>query len=306
MSEYFSKVLKSYRNYLSFQRRLQSVTVSVYIREVEYFLSFLQKNDLKLDSFKLDDIEKYLESTFSSRNLSSRTSARDFSCLNSFVGFLIMSEYRLDNPLELIDKIKIDYSTPLVVSKEDIEVLLNTMSGDDYLSIRDSALFELIYSCGLRASEVISLNLSNDQGKFLIVTGKRDKMRSIPIGQVARNKLDKYYNESRSHLKKDKTNFIFLGRRGNRLTRQAISKRLEDYCYKCGTIIHLHTLRHCFATHLLQGGADIRIVQELLGHSDIKTTQIYTAIADKELEEGYNKYHINPLQKNSKDKNKEN
>jgi integrase/recombinase XerD len=273
------------------------VTVSLYVNEVEYFLSFLEKNELAFDSFALDNIEKYLETSFLDRNLSSRTGSRDLSCLNSFMGFLIISELRSDNPLELIDGIKIDYNTPLVISKEDVEILLATMSDDDYLSIRDSALFELIYSCGLRASEVISLKLSNDQGHFLIVTGKRDKMRSIPIGQVARIKMDKYYNESRTHLKKDKTPFIFLGRRGNKLTRQALSKRLENYCFRCGIIIHLHTLRHCFATHLLQGGADIRIVQELLGHSDIKTTQIYTSIADKELEEGYLKYHKNPLRK---------
>lgn len=282
------------------------MTVSVYLKEVEYFLLFLEKNNLEFDNFSLVNIEQYLEISFSTRNLSSRSSARDLSCLNSFIGFLIISELRFDNPLELIDKIKIDYNTPLVISKEDVEIFLDTMEGNDYLSIRDSALFELVYSCGLRASEVINLELSNDQGKFLLVTGKRDKMRSVPIGQVARIKLDKYYNESRLHLKKDKTQFIFLGRRGKQLTRQAISKRLEDYCFKCGIIIHLHTLRHCFATHLLQGGADIRIVQELLGHSDIKTTQIYTSIADKELEKGYHKYHKSLLQKNKIDINKEN
>jgi integrase/recombinase XerD len=296
MNEYFSKVLKSYRNYLLFQRRLQNVTVSVYIREVEYFLSFLEISNLSFDTFVLDDIEQYLESSFSNRNLSSRTGARDLSCINSFIGYLIISDLRSDNPLELLDTIKIDYNTPLVISKEDVETLLNTMSGDDYLSIRDSALFELVYSCGLRASEVINLEISNDTDKFLIVTGKRNKMRSIPIGQVARQKLEKYYKESRPYLKKDKNQFIFLGRRGNKLTRQAISKRLENYCFECGIIIHLHTLRHCFATHLLQGGADIRIVQELLGHSDIKTTQIYTEIDNKELEEGFLKYHKSPLQ----------
>lgn len=304
MKDYFSKVLKSYRNYLLFQRRLQNVTVSLYVKEIEYFLIYLENSNLEFDTFKLNDLEEYLATSFVDRGLSSRTSARDLSCLNSFIGFLIISEERLDNPLELLDRIKIDYNIPLVISKEDVEILLGTMNKNDHLTIRDSALFELVYSCGLRASEVINLERSNDQGKFLIVSGKRDKMRSVPIGDVARSKLDRYYDDSRPFLKKDKTPYIFIGRRGNKLTRQAISKRLEDYCYKCGIIIHLHTLRHCFATHLLQGGADIRIVQELLGHTDIKTTQIYTEIDNKELEEGFFKYHKSPL--NFKNIDKEN
>jgi integrase/recombinase XerD len=257
-------------------------------------------SDLPLDSFNLNNVENYLSVNTQKRDLSSRTSARDLSAINSFVGYLIITDVRQDNPLDLLDSIKIDYQIPLVVTKEEIQTLLDTMEGDDVLSIRDAALYEIMYSCGLRASEVINLDINNDQDQFLIVTGKRNKMRSVPIGDVARMKLDRYYNESRPSLLHDKNQALFLGRRGKRLTRQAISKRLEDYCYRCKVIIHIHTFRHCFATHLLEGGADIRVVQELLGHSDIKTTQIYTKIADKHLKEGYIKYHKSLL---NKDKN---
>ena len=154
-----------------------------------------------------------------------------------------------------------------------------------------SALFELIYSCGLRVSEVVNLELINYQKDFLIVRGKREKMRYVPIGDVAKEKLNYYLNNARLELVKNKTQIIFLGRRGKKLTRQAINKRLENYCAKTGIYIHVHTLRHCFATHLLKGGADLRIVQELLGHSDIKTTQIYTHLDNKDLIDTYQKYH---------------
>ena len=130
-------------------------------------------------------------------------------------------------------------------------------------------------------------------------------MRHVPIGDVAKEKLNYYLNNARGNLVKKKTQYIFLGRRGNKLTRQAINKRLEIYCYKATVHIHVHTLRHCFATHLLRGGADLRVVQELLGHSDIKTTQIYTHLSNKDLENTYKKYHSKfDLEKEAETKNK--
>ena len=298
MNDSFSKILKSYRNYLLYQRRLQNATVLVYTAEITRFFKFLEASNLNVVNFSTKDIEKYLINTQEDRKLSSRTSAKETSALQSFVVYLILNNIRESNPLEDIDSMKIEYNIPLVKTKEEIDILLNSINKSDVLSIRDSAMFELIYSCGLRASEAISLKLNNDLGKFLIVKGKRNKMRSIPIGEVAREKLDRYYSESRIILAKNKSQILFLGRRGEALSRQALSKRLENYCYDCGIIIHLHTLRHCFATHLLEGGADIRIVQELLGHSDIKTTQIYTSIADKQLENGYRQFHKSLIKRN--------
>lgn len=291
MSEFFSKILLSYRKYLLYQRRLHNVTVLVYISEIVRFLNYLESSNLSLSSFTTNDVEIYLTNEKFERNISSRTRAKDNSALNSFVVYLVLNNIRVDNPLDDLDSMKIEYNLPLVKTKEEIDLLLNSMDKQDMLSIRDAAIFELIYSCGLRVSELISLKLNNDQGEFLIVNGKRNKMRSLPIGEVARVKLDKYYSQVRNTLVHNKTQTLFLGRRGEPLSRQAISKRLENYCYDCGIIIHLHTLRHCFATHLLEGGADIRIVQQLLGHCDIKTTQIYTSIANKQLENEYIRFH---------------
>ncbi|MDC7249776.1 MAG: tyrosine-type recombinase/integrase [Sphaerochaetaceae bacterium] len=286
-----SLIIKEYIDYLLYQRRLQDATVDVYKSQASYFLNYLNKNQVEIDKFTIEDLEQYFSTSREERFLSSRSQAKNYSALKNFVKFLILNKYRDDNPFDLIDSIKINKSLPTVVNEEEINILLNSIELTDDLAIRDYALFELIYSCGLRVSEVINLELSNYQKEFLIVQGKRDKMRYVPIGDVAKDKLNYYLNNARPHLVKNKTQYIFLGRRGNKLSRQAINKRLEMYCYKCNVHIHVHTLRHCFATHLLRGGADLRVVQELLGHSDIQTTQIYTHLNNKDLEDTYKKYH---------------
>jgi integrase/recombinase XerD len=264
-----SLLVKEYVDYLLYQKRLEDASVEVYSTQASSFLEFLFENDLSIETFKLEDLESYFSSSKEKRKLSSRTQAKNFSALKNLMKFIIEEGLRKDNPFDVIDSIKVYKPLPDVVSEEDINTLLNSIELVDDLAIRDSALFELIYSCGLRVSEVVNLELSNYQKDFLIVQGKRDKMRYVPIGEIARLKLDFYLNNCRAHLQKKKTQYIFLGRRGNQLSRQAINKRLEMYCYMCNVHIHVHTLRHCFATHLLRGGADLRVVQELLGHSDL-------------------------------------
>lgn len=287
----FSLLIKEYSDYLLYQRRLQDATVDVYITQASYFLQYLKENDLSLDLFTVDDLETYFIISQDKRKLTSRSQAKNCSALKCFIKYLIQNKYRENNPFDLIDSIKINQRLPEVVSEEEVNTLLNSINDQDDLSIRDKALFELIYSCGLRVSEVINLELANYQDDFLVVRGKRDKTRYVPLGEIAKEKLNYYLNNVRAHLVKNKTQIIFLGRRGNKLTRQAVNKRLEMYCYKSGIHIHVHTLRHCFATHLLRGGADLRVVQELLGHSDIQTTQIYTHLSNRDLEDTYNKYH---------------
>ena len=295
-----SLLLREYIDYLMYQRRLQNATVDVYRAQGEYFFDFLKNNNLEINNFSIEDVELYLSQSKQERNLSARSQAKNLSALKNLMKFLIQRGYREDNPLDVLESVKIDKTLPEVVSEEEINTLLNSIELIDDLAIRDYALFELIYSCGLRVSEVINLQLSNYQNDFLIVQGKRDKMRYVPVGDIAKEKLNYYLNNARPHLLKNKSQYIFLGRRGDKLTRQAINKRLENYCFKTGIHIHVHTLRHCFATHLLRGGADLRVVQELLGHSDIQTTQIYTHINSKDLEDTYNKFHKNLEEKNNK------
>jgi len=286
-------LLNQYIDYLLYQRRLQEATVDVYKFEVTSFLNFIDENNYSVFNIEISFLENYFEAIKEERNLSSRTQAKNLSALKSFMKFLLYKNYISENPLDVFDQINIENTLPDIISEEEVNILLGSIKLVDDLAIRDAALFELIYSCGLRVSEVINLELINYQKDFLIVRGKRDKMRYVPIGDVAKEKLNFYLNNSRLKLLKNKNQFIFLGRRGNKLTRQAINKRLNLYCMKSGIYIHVHTLRHCFATHLLKGGADLRIVQELLGHSDIKTTQIYTHLDDRDLKETYEKYHKN-------------
>lgn len=286
-------LLNQYIDYLLYQRRLQKATVDVYKLEVKSFLVYLENNDKDLYNLEISTLEKYFETIKIERNLSSRTQAKNLSALKSFMKFLLYRNFIVENPLDVFDQINIDNTLPEIISEEEVNILLSSIELVDDLAIRDAALFELIYSCGLRVSEVINLEITNYQKDFLIVRGKREKMRYIPIGDVAKDKLNFYLNNSRSKLLKNKTQFIFIGRRGNKLTRQAVNKRLALYCNKSGINIHVHTLRHCFATHLLKGGADLRIVQELLGHSDIKTTQIYTHLDDRDLQNTYKKFHKN-------------
>ncbi|MGD1821190.1 MAG: tyrosine-type recombinase/integrase [Pleomorphochaeta sp.] len=286
-----SRIIQEYTDYLLYQRRLQIATVDVYKHQAEYFLSYLKNNEISVEDFSICNLENYFIYINDKKKISSRTQAKNLSSLKNFMKFLIQRHYREDNPLDVFDSVKQEMILPQVISEKEVNTLLNSIELVDDLAIRDAALFELIYSCGLRVSEVVNLELINYQKDFLIVRGKRDKMRYIPLGDIAKEKLNYYLNNARPNLIKNKTQFIFLGRRGNKLSRQAINKRLEIYCSKCGIYIHVHTLRHCFATHLLKGGADLRVVQELLGHSDIKTTQIYTHLDDDDLRNTYEKYH---------------
>jgi len=292
LSDNKDEILLDFSDYLSYQRRLLSVTVADYLRETTLFLEYLIQIDKDVDTFQLDDMESYLIEQNNTRTLTDRTKAKDLSSLRNFMAFLIHKRYRSDNPMELLDSVKVHRVLPAIASEEEIDRLLNSIPITDPLSLRDWAMFELIYSCGLRVSEVIQIQLADYQGDSLTVLGKRGKMRVIPVGDVAQKKVSFYLRKARPFLSPKKNQTLFLGRRGNALTRQAVSKRLEGYAIQAGLpFIHVHSLRHCFATHLLRGGADLRIVQELLGHSDIQTTQIYTHVDDSDKRKAYHAYH---------------
>ncbi len=189
---------------------------------------------------------------------------------------------------------------PNVLSPEDIDHFLNSISTDTRPGLRDRALFELIYSCGLRISEAVTLTLGNlfFEDALLRVHGKRDKERLVPFGSQAELWLRKYLNEVRPSLMKHgvKDDHVFLSIRGKGISRKGVWKRFKEIRTKAGIDAKIHTLRHSFATHLVQGGADLRIVQELLGHSDISTTQIYTHVQNSELQKNHNDFH--PLNEN--------
>ncbi|CEM60814.1 Site-specific recombinase, phage integrase family [Treponema phagedenis] len=222
-----------------------------------------------------------------------KTTAKDIAALNSFYRFLILENVRQDNPAENIEAPRREKNLPRVLSPEEVDLLLDSIPLNSPNGIRDRALFELIYSAGLRVSEVVGLSLEDiffDE-QLLKVTGKGSKERIVPFGKQAKQQLQNYIDGARKAFIKpqytentETRGAVFLNKNGKRLSRKGIWKRLQEIEVISGINTKVHTLRHSYATHLLAGGADLRSVQCLLGHADISTTQIYTHIETDELE----------------------
>lgn len=283
-------LFEEYLDYLLLERRLSKATIEVYAMEVSSFLARIVD---PIETINPSTIEHYLVSSAKDRALSERTVAKNLSALRSFFVYLQKQKIREDNPLELLHEARIPGDAPSFFTIEEVDLLLNSIGDDTLLGERDRTLFELIYSCGLRISEACDLKMGDYTKGTLRVLGKRNKMRLVPVGEVASTALSHYLTEVRPLLVKARATeqTLFVGRRGKKLTRQAIFKRFQLYARPLGLEGKVHTLRHSFATHLLAGGADLRSVQELLGHSDIQTTQIYTHIETSGLRQSYDAYH---------------
>lgn len=290
-------LLADYKDYLLIERRVSASTVAVYATEITRLLGFLRSKSVAVEHVSVELIVAYIIQRSSSVQLSQRTQSKILSSLRSFFRYLNDSDIRSDDPVSLIDMPKLPTILPKSASYDAVDAILNAIdtSTKDVLAIRDKALFELIYSCGLRVSEVCSLKLSDYlQERHLIrIIGKGDKERLVPIGDFAKEALFDYLTQARSHLVGTHIHeqTLFLGRRGKPLTRALVWKRFKEYCMVAGVDAKVHTLRHSFASHLLRGGADLRTVQELLGHSDIRTTEIYTHTETEDLLQSYRRFH---------------
>lgn len=221
------------------------------------------------------------------------TIAKDISGLRAFGDYLERKGMWSENPAMELDKPKAARNLPKVLSIEQIDSLLDSIDKTSLSGKRDDALFELVYSCGLRISEVCTLKLANLhlEERLILVHGKGDKERLVPFGDRAYEKILVYLNEVRPELVKGRNVAeLFVNYRGEPISRKGVWKRFKELEALSGVEAKVHTLRHSFATHLLQGGADLRSVQELLGHSDLSTTTIYTHVTDKQLEEAHEKY----------------
>ena len=292
-------IREEYDDYLFLELRLSQLTRETYGREIDRFFIFLLENNLSPEEIKASDLITYL-SLLDGKGLGPVTITRILSCLRSFFRFIIYEGYRQDNPTERIEFQKIKSKLPDVLSPEEIDRFLVSIPSDTILGIRDRSLFELIYSCGLRISEAVNLTVGNlfFDDALIRVHGKRDKERLVPFGSKAELWLRKYLNEVRPRLIKHgiKDDHIFLSIRGRGISRKGVWKRFKEITEKSGVNAKVHTLRHSFATHLIHGGADLRIVQELLGHSDITTTQIYTHVQNSDLQKNHDDFH--PLSEN--------
>ncbi len=291
-----SDLLELFSDYLTFEKRLSQKTKDAYVEEASVLLSWCNEEKKDVSSLLFSDLDAFLVFRKENGNLTERTISKILSALRSFFNFLIKEGIRKDNPVLSVDRPKTRLYLPRTLSKQEVEEILDEFRDDgDVLMMRDYTIFELIYSSGMRISELISLDVDSfsREESFIRVVGKRNKERVVFIGEIASRAVINYIDFVRPLLldkKNVKEKALFLNRRGERLTRQAVHKRFHEKVEKLGLDATVHTLRHSFATHMIENGADIRSIQEMLGHSDVKTTQIYTHLDTKELLDSYDRF----------------
>lgn len=298
-------LIKEFINYLRLEKAMSKNTVASYSSDLKIFSNYLksnQKGDLSL--VDTGTIEKYLGERFS-ENITKRTQARIISSLNAFYKFLVLDGKVEQNPVDKIDLPKLSRRLPDILSPSEIDKIISSFDLSGNEGIRNRAIVELLYSCGLRVSELIDLKTSDLflKDSFIKVIGKGNKQRLVPLGELAKNAIQSYLEArwdllshlnptsstkfgKHKHISKlsDNEQVLFLNRRGGKLTRQMIFLMIKKQVKLVGITkgIHPHTFRHSFATHLIENGADLRAVQDMLGHESILTTEIYTHVSSAE------------------------
>lgn len=291
-------LLEQFIDHLWMEYGLSENTLSAYRNDLAGFSIWLATHHKALLGASSGDVQHYLADKFD-QGYKSRSSARLLSTLRRFYAWL-MREKRIDlSPTQSLESPKSGRLLPVALSEEQVFCLLNAPDTGDDIGYRDRTMLELLYATGLRVSELVNLQLSQlvIEPGVLRVMGKGNKERLVPVGEVALDWLTAYLRHARPSLLKDKasaTNAVFVTQRGKAMTRQAFWYLIKRYALRAGIDpdkLSPHTLRHAFATHLLNHGADLRVVQMLLGHSDISTTQIYTHVADQRLRDLYRRHH---------------
>ena len=290
------QLLDSFLTYLTIEKGLSKNTLESYGRDVRKFLLFLEEGQIKtIQEIKYENILDFL-SHFKKQGFSDTTTVRTIVSIKQFFKYLLLEKIIKEDPTSQIRTPKMKKSIPGVISLEDVERVLASPNESTPEGIRDLAMLEVLYATGIRVSELIWLKLNdvNFEMGFVIVYGKGSKERIVPIGGQAQEKLRTYMELSRPLLLKSRdSKELFVTRRAKAMTRQGFWKLIKNYALKAGITkqISPHTMRHSFATHLLERGADLRTIQIMLGHSDISTTQIYTHVENERLKEIHKKYH---------------
>ncbi len=268
-----------FRQYLVYEKGLSPKSVEAYLHDVQLLADFLGED--KIENATFEELQKFLKHLYES-NFNARSQARIVSGMRAFYRYLIYANLREDDPTELLDAPKIGMHLPDVLTVEEIQSIMDVIDLSTPEGHRNRAMVEVMYGCGLRVSELVTLRLSNlffDDG-FIKVVGKGSKERLIPIGTTAMKMVNLYINGKRKELKikKGEEDYVFLNRRGAHLTREMVFMLVKKWVKEAGIdkTVSPHTFRHSFATHLIEGGADLRAVQEMLGHESITTTEIYT------------------------------
>jgi integrase/recombinase XerD len=285
-------LIKSFLSYLAVERGLSKNTVESYRHDLKGFSDFLEKRNIALEAFRKHDIVDYI-GVRRDNGVAASSICRLLSSLKGFAKYLIIEKVILEDPTETIRTPERWQRLPKALSLNEITELLNT-NGNSSSYIRDTAMLELMYSSGLRVSEIISLKINNInyEGGFLRVMGKGSKERVVPINERAKAKIQNYMNGLRhKSLKNKQSPYLFLTNRGFPMTRQRFWQAIKRLAEQAGIRISPHVIRHSFATHLLDGGADLRSIQKMLGHSEISTTQVYTKVSGDKIKKAYYQYH---------------
>ncbi|WFO17473.1 site-specific tyrosine recombinase XerD [Cellulophaga baltica 4] len=293
----WNNALRDYQNYLKIERGLSENSISSYSLDLQKLFLFLEANKIVTSPIQIDKhiVQQFIYEI--SKDVNPRSQARIISGLKSFFNYLVFEDYRTDNPLELIESPKTGRKLPDTLSEDEINDLIAAINLSTPEGERNRAILETLYGCGLRVSELVNLKISDlffDED-FIKVTGKGDKQRFVPISEINKKYITLYKNEIRVHLNIQKgfEDILFLNRRGKQLTRAMIFTIIKQLAVKIDLkkTISPHTFRHSFATHLLENGADLRAIQQMLGHESITTTEIYMHVDRSHLAQVLNEFH---------------
>lgn len=294
----WNETIENFSHFLKFERNFSENTLDAYVRDIKKLKTFSEEklDDLTPDQISYDHLQEFLHQ-LSKEKISERTQARWISSIKSFFKYLIDEELRPDNPATLLEGPKLGLYLPDTLSYEDIEKIIKAIDLSSDLGMRNHCMIEVLYGCGLRVSELIELKISdlNFKEKFIKVEGKGKKVRWVPLADYTAKLIDDYLKNIRSKNKINKKfeDHLFLNNRGTSMSRIIVFIMIKELAEKAGIrkVISPHTFRHSFATHLLQNGADLRFIQEMLGHSSIITTEIYTHLSTEELHDTIQKFH---------------
>lgn len=288
---------KDYLHYLKIERGLSENSINNYLLDVDKLTLFLQTNALTIGPIQIqkETVQQFVYEL--AKTVNPRSQARIISGLKSFFNYLVFEDYRSDNPMDLIESPKIGRKLPDTLSEDEINLLIQAIDLSKPEGERNRAMLETLYGCGLRVSELIGLKISDlyFEEDFIKVTGKGDKQRFVPISNINKTYINIYRKEIRVHqnIKKGFDDILFLNRRGRQLTRAMIFTIIRQLAEKIGIEkkISPHTFRHSFATHLLENGADLRAIQQMLGHESITTTEVYVHVDRSHLTKVMNEFH---------------
>ena len=284
------KVMTEYLNFLKNTKKSSDNTIQAYKRDLNFFFEYLNKNKIEYLNVEYDDIQKYIEE-LNNEGRKAASISRRLATLRSFYGYLLKKKLIKSIPTNKVNTPKVEKKAPMILTSDEVEILLSQPKSDDLKGIRDKAMLEFAYATGMKVSEIINLDLKDvNLVDSYVVCNEGYSKRVVPLGRISKEALVEYLDNSRPYLlKTDDENPLFVNVMGNRLTRQGFWKIIKQYQEQAhiDKEITPHVLRHSFATHLLQNGADMRAVQTMLGHTDIASTQVYMKLIDDQYKENH-------------------